>query len=316
MSLASILETQQKLILFGGKGGVGKTTCAASAAVKLARSGQRTLVFSTDPAHSLADSLGFALNNTVQPVAGEPNLFALEVNAAQMLEQFKAEYGDEITDLFKTATYLDDQDIENVTSLDIPGLDELMSFKRIMDFLDEEAYDRYVVDTAPTGHTLRLLNLPDLIDNWVKMLAKMKWKYRYMVQRFSGKNIEEKEDFLFVLKRTVKKVRAILKDSAQSEFVPVTIAEAMGVLETRRLAAELREIEVPVKHLVINNLIPADVTGGFYEKRRATQQKYVAQLREEFTHLEITEVPLQPDEIRGLDALRGVGDILFAPPAR
>ncbi len=311
MSLSNILNSQQKLILFGGKGGVGKTTCAASTAVKLARSGQRTLVFSTDPAHSLADSLGLKLSNEVQAIPEIENLFALEVNAAQMLETFKEEYGDDITDLFKTATYLDDQDINDVTSLDIPGLDELMSFKRIMDFLDEQTYDRYVVDTAPTGHTLRLLNLPDLVDRWIKMLAKMKWKYRYMVQRFSGKNPEDSEDFLFVLKRTVKKVRAILKDPTQSEFVPVTIAEAMGVYETRRLIADLREMEVPVKHLVINNLIPEAAADGFYRKRRETQLKYVAQLRAEFAALEITELPLQGDEIRGFEALRTVGDLLF-----
>ncbi|MDP2942356.1 MAG: ArsA family ATPase [Candidatus Omnitrophota bacterium] len=201
MALTGLKEDALKLILFGGKGGVGKTTCASSAGLYLAKEGFKTLVISTDPAHSLSDSLGQKIGDEVKEVRGVNKLSALEVNAQIALSQFKIRYEGQIKKIFDTSTYLDQEDIDAFFALPIPGIDEVMGFKAIVDLIDEAKFDKYIVDTAPTGHALRLLALPQLLNEWIKVLAKMRWKYRYMIESFSGKyNPEEGDVFIVEMK--------------------------------------------------------------------------------------------------------------------
>ena len=146
-----------RLLFFGGKGGVGKTTCAAAAALHYAsRSPQGSyLLVSTDPAHSLADSLG-----DFQP---PHNLKVLEFNAQNSLDTFKARHRSKFAEIAARGTFLDEEDIRRLLDLSLPGLDELMALLSIAGWAESQAYDLIVVDTAPTGHTLRLLTTPDLI---------------------------------------------------------------------------------------------------------------------------------------------------------
>ena len=195
MALTGLLKPELKLLLFGGKGGVGKTTCATSTALYLAKD-FKTLLFSTDPAHSVADSLGLKIGDEIKEVKGIKNLSALEISAEKALSMFKIEYDVEIRRLFDTSTYLDKDDIDSILGLPIPGIDEVMGFKTIVDLIEEGKFDKYIVDTAPTGHALRLLTLPELLDDWIKVMAKMRWKYRYMVERFAGRySPDEADDF-------------------------------------------------------------------------------------------------------------------------
>ena len=204
MALTGLLKPELKLLLFGGKGGVGKTTCATSTALYLAKD-FKTLLFSTDPAHSVADSLGLKIGDEIKEVKGIKNLSALEISAEKALSMFKIEYDVEIRRLFDTSTYLDKDDIDSILALPIPGIDEVMGFKTIVDLIEEGKFDKYIVDTAPTGHALRLLTLPELLDDWIKVMAKMRWKYRYMVERFAGRySPDEADDFLLSMKKTVK----------------------------------------------------------------------------------------------------------------
>jgi len=172
MGLKGLKETPLKLILFGGKGGVGKTTCACGTALYLAKD-FKTLILSTDPAHSLADSLGQKLGYQPKEIKAIKNLSALEVNAEKALSKFKTEHGNEIKKIVETGTNLDTEDIDSVFALPIPGMDEVMGFKTMVDLVDEAKFDKYIVDTAPTGHALRLLTSPRLLDDWVKVMAKM-----------------------------------------------------------------------------------------------------------------------------------------------
>ncbi len=193
-----------KLILLGGKGGVGKTTCASSIALYLAEH-FKTLLFSTDPAHSLSESLGQKIGDEITEVRGVKNLYALEISAEKAFSIFKSEYGEEIRKILDTSTYLDQEDIDSFLALSIPGIDEVMGFKTIVNLVEEEKYEKYVVDTAPTGHALRLLSLPKILDEWIKLMAKMRWKYRYMVERFSGTyNPDEADKFILDMKKSVK----------------------------------------------------------------------------------------------------------------
>jgi arsenite-transporting ATPase len=302
MCLTGLEDNALKLILFGGKGGVGKTTCAAGAAVFLAAD-FKTLLLSTDPAHSISDSLEQQIGNEIKEVKGVKNLFALELNAEKALAEFKTEYGEEIKKILDTSTNLDQEDIESVFSLSIPGLDEVMGFKTIMDLMDEGEFGKYIVDTAPTGHALRLLTMPQLLDDWVKMLAKLRWKYRYMIKTFSGKYApDEADDFLLNMKRTINKIEELLKDHDRCEFIAVTIPEDMAVQETSRLINSLSEYGVKVKQLVINNVLePRDCE--FCRERRKEQDKYISRIRKTFGNLKTTIMDLQPREVKGVNAL-------------
>jgi arsenite-transporting ATPase len=310
MALTGLREDALKLILFGGKGGVGKTTCASSTGFYLAKD-FKTLLVSTDPAHSLSDSLGQTIGSEIKEVKGIKNLSALEISAEKAFSQFKLEYEDEIKKILDTSTYLDQEDIDSIFALPIPGMDEVMGFKTIVDLIEEAKFDKYIVDTAPTGHALRLLTLPDLLDDWIKVMAKMRWKYRYMVETFAGKyKPDEGDDFLLTMKKTVKRIENLLKDQNRCEFIAVTIPEDMAILETERLIKSLNEYGIKVKQLVINNVIESQDC-EFCQERRKEQEKYIERIKKKFGNLKTTITPLQPKEVKGIDSLNSFREFLF-----
>jgi arsenite-transporting ATPase len=311
MALTGLKEDALKLILFGGKGGVGKTTCASSTGLYLANNNKNTLLISTDPAHSLSDSLGQKIGDEIKDVKGIENLSALETSAEKALSKFKMEYDDELRRLFDTSTYLDKEDIDSILALPIPGIDEVMGFKTIVDLIEDGKFDKYVVDTAPTGHALRLLTLPELLDDWIKVMARMRWKYRYMVTSFAGKyKPDSADDFLMSMKKTVKKIEGLLKDQNRCEFIVVTIPEDMAILETERLVNTLGMYGIKVKQLVINNVLELGDC-GFCRERKKGQEKYIEQIRRKFNNLMITITPLQPREVKGIKALENFKERLF-----
>ena len=312
MGLIGLKEGALRLILFGGKGGVGKTTCAASTALSLAKEGFKTLVISTDPAHSLSDSLGQKIGDEIKEAKGIENLSALEISAEKALSEFKIEYEAEIRKILDTSTYLDQEDIDTILSLPIPGVDEVMGFKAIMDLIEEARFDKYIIDTAPTGHALRLLTLPGLLDEWIKVMARMRWKYRYMVETFTGKyNPDEGDDLLLTMKKTVKGIKGLLKDEERCEFIPVTIPEDMAILETERLVNNLNKYGIKVRQLVVNNVLVLEGACRFCRERWKGQQRYINQIRERFSTLKITIAPLQPVEVKGIDALNNFKEPLI-----
>lgn len=319
--MTGLREEALKLILFGGKGGVGKTTCASTAGLYLAKD-FKTLLISTDPAHSLADSLGQEIGSEIRPVRGIKNLSALEVSAEKALSQFKIKHQEQIRKILDTSTYLDQEDIDSIFNLPIPGIDEVMGFKTIVDTIDEAKFDKYIVDTAPTGHALRLLTLPQLLDDWIKVMAKMRWKYRYMVETFSGKyNPDQGDDFLVEMKKTVKRIESLLRDSNSCEFIAVTIPEEMAILETERLVNSLNKYEIKVKQLVINNVLSLEQKFGwrgkgtnceFCRQRSQAQQEYIQRIKRKFSHLKMTVMPLQPQEVKGVESLGNLQEFLFS----
>jgi len=290
----------------------------------LAKEGFKTLVISTDPAHSLSDSLGQRIGDEIKEVPltyfplpkGERvrvrgQLSAMEVNAKKALSQFKIKYESQIKKIFDTSTYLDQEDVDSMFALPIPGIDEVMGFKTIIDLIDEAKFDKYIVDTAPTGHALRLLSLPKLLDEWIKVLAKMRWKYRYMVESFSGKyNPDEGDDFLVDMKKTVKKIEDLLKDRKRCEFVAVTIPEDMAILETERLVSDLNEYGIKVKQLLVNNVLESRDC-QFCRERSKAQEEYIGKIRNKFSNLKNTVLPLQAIEVKGIEALDKFSGRLF-----
>jgi len=317
MALTELLQKPLQFIMFGGKGGVGKTSMAAATSLRFAeeyahrRANEKILIFTTDPAPSLADSFGQKIGNEPTAIQGAKNLFAMEIDAKKVLEEFKKEYGKDILDILQQGTYLADEEAEEIFSLDIPGLDEVMGLKKITDFMESNEYGLYIVDTAPTGHTLRLLALPELLDDWIKFLASLRWKYHAMVRQFAREErIENADKFLLEMKKTVKKVRELLQDEKRTEFIVVTIAESMGVRETEDLIQSLEEFHIPSRHIIINNIFPASGC-DFVKTRRKLQEKYIHEIKEGFAGHRVTEIALQPQEIQGFAGLRSLGKQLF-----
>jgi arsenite-transporting ATPase len=288
------------LLLFGGKGGVGKTSGAVAAALKLAQAAPQSafLLISTDPAHSLADSLA--------GMAPPPNLQVTELNAQECLAAFKRRHGPKLYAIASRGTFLDQSDISRFLDLSLPGLDELMASLEIAGLVATRRYQTIVVDTAPTGHTLRLLAMPALLRNWLGALDALLAKHRYMRKLYGGAvNHDEIDAFLEGLAGSVKQMQALLRDSRHSRFVPVMLAEAMSLSETRSLLAELKRAQVPVNDIVVNRLFP-EAACPLCADARVQQSRVLSEL---FTSRDLSPytwwgVPLYPKEVRGAESLK------------
>ena len=298
-----------KLVLFGGKGGVGKTTCAAAAALELAAAGHRTLLASTDPAHSLSDALEQEIGPDIQAVKGVRNLFALEISAERLFLKFKEDHGQELRHLVETGTYLNAEDLDDLSSLSIPGLDEVMALKELVDLVERGEYEYYLLDTAPTGHALRLLALPDLVEQWIRVLARLRYKYRMIIGRIAHREIHEPaDDLLFALKRGVRCLDELLHDPERCEFLVVTLPEAMVIAETGRLIEELGRQRIPVRHLVVNHVVSAErVSCPFCHERWQGQRRLLQESMASFTALKVFQLLERARPIRGLAQLRELG---------
>jgi arsenite-transporting ATPase len=308
LSFQAFADPSLKLLFVGGKGGVGKTTFASCVALHLAETYHfKTLIISTDPAHSLADSLMQPIGNRITAIRNAENIFALELNAQQALIDFISQYEPEIRKMIDTSSYLDSEDVDSMIHLPVPGMDEVMGLKTISDLVSKEEFDKYIIDTAPTGHALRLVMMPETLDNWIKTLAKMRWKYRTVMQTFSGKYMPDAADELLLeLKKTVKRIEQLLKDHQRCEFVPVVIPADMAIAETGRLIETLVKYGMIVKHLVINNVLAGQSSDPFFMEKQTEQQTYMATIERQFPALEKAVIALQPHEIHGLERLRNL----------
>lgn len=282
-----------QLLLFGGKGGVGKTTCAAAAALTLAQRFPQScfLLVSTDPAHSLADSLAGFLD--------APNLKVLELNAEESLQKFKSLHRSHLREIASRGTFLDDEDINQFLELSLPGMDELMAFLEISNWVKERRYDFIVVDTAPTGHTLRLLAMPQLMGKWLQALNALLAKHRYLKNLFAHSAArDELDEFLADLSTSTEEMVALLRDPDRCQFVPVVLAEELSVRETVLLTKELRRLKVPVADIVVNRLFPPnDCPVCRYGRRGQIEELRI--LLEEFRGRPVWGVPLHSAEVRG-----------------
>lgn len=294
-----------QVLLFGGKGGVGKTTCAVASALTLAEShpDYRFLLVSTDPAHSLNDS-----------IAGShlpENLTSLEFDAKQAFDTFLREHQGFLKTIASRGTFLDDEDIDRFLSLSLPGLDELMGFLEIGRQIDEARYQTVILDTAPTGHTLRLLAMPQLIHPWLAALDALLGKHRYMKKLFSGSYEQDNVDhFLLDFSKAVEELHHLLQDSSRSLFVPVTIPESMALSETVRLVQELDRSDIPVTDILINRIHPQDSCQScqycqYESARQATTIQEMSQSLGLNRGYNFWGLPLSPTEIIGKTSLLG-----------
>lgn len=312
---AACLADCPRLLMFTGKGGVGKTTCSALAAIAFAECGLDTLVFSTDPAHSLADSLGVRLGPGLAPVAGVAHLWGLEIDAAAALAGWKQRFGEGMAELLTSASYLDDEDVAALLDLELPGLDELMGLQQIIELLAAEPprFRHLVWDSAPTGHTLRLLELPALIDHWVRALAGIQWKYRELPFPVGPAAQPDESDLLLTLKRTIRQCQELMRDPRRTRLVPVTTPEPMAGAETVRLLRRLRSLQIPVQFVVINGVHPDRPECAFCSKRHRWMQEYLRQLGRNLAPLRLIALPASADAVYGVERLRRLAQAAPGP---
>ncbi|KAM3290278.1 ATPase GET3B [Capsicum chacoense] len=327
---------QRKYYMLGGKGGVGKTSCAASLAVKFANNGHPTLVVSTDPAHSLSDSFAQDLTGgTLVAVEGLYSpLFALEVlNPEKAKDEFRSATqisgGSGIKDFMDgmglgvLAEQLGELKLGELLDTPPPGLDEAIAISKVMQFLESQEYNmftRVVFDTAPTGHTLRLLSLPDFLDKSIGKILKLRQKIASATSAIKsvfgqeGTPKPDAADKLERLRERMIKVRELFRDTTSTEFIIVTIPTVMAISESSRLCASLKKEDVPVKRLIANQVLPLSASDcKFCAMKRKDQSRALDMIQndQELSSLMLVQAPLVDVEIRGVPALQFLGDIVW-----
>ena len=294
-----------RLLLFGGKGGVGKTTTSTSTAVGLADAGLKVLLVSSDPAHSTSDSLGVQLNSSPIEVEGVPGLWGLELDP-------EARISDHIPKLTESlGPLMGGESLDmNASEMVLPGLDEAMAFDELLKHLENPDWDVIVFDTAPTGHTLRFLALPEIIEKWADKIIKMhRVTGGIRAMMFGAKDGEKMKNELDKFRRRVLHVRRILCNPDVTRFTLVTIPEKMGVNETVRAHQALAEFNLPVSGCVINRMTP-DLDHEFIQTRRINEKSNVELLKSQLPDLHLHEVELKDTDIHGLESLRGMSSEL------
>jgi arsenite/tail-anchored protein-transporting ATPase len=295
------------LLFFGGKGGVGKTSCAAASALYAALKGKKTLILSTDPAHSLSDSFEKKIDKDITNLA--ENLDALELNSEVLLQEYKKKNGDLIKQIADEGTFFSKEDIQKFFDLSLPGMDELMALIEVLDILEEKKYDLLILDTAPTGHTIRLLESPELMSSYVNVLMSMRQKHRVVVKMMVGRYVKDNADkFIEKMQLDVERIRKILSDSSKTVFVPVMIPEAMSIIETEKLVNVLKNNKISIGKILINNVLNGECE--FCKIKNQEQKKYIKDIRDKFSRFEIKEIPLFPHDISG-KSLEVLSKILF-----
>ena len=248
-----LLDRLPTWILIGGKGGVGKTTCAAALAQRSAARGDTTLLLSTDPARSLGDALGSSLGGRPAPVPGRPGLYAFQLDPVAARDAFLDRWRDVLVTIVDRGTYLDREDISGLVDAALPGADEAMALLTLLDLEREGDWRRIIVDTAPTGHTLRLLELPRTFSALVALLDLMQEKHRFMVRALTHRyGVDDADRFLETVRQRVDALRETLGDRSRAAMVMVTRPEPLVVAETARYLEALPAMPMSLAALVVN----------------------------------------------------------------
>lgn len=300
-----------RILLYTGKGGVGKTSVAAASALLCAERGYRTIVLSTDIAHSLADALNLQLGP--EPVEIAPNLWGQEPDVFFNVQRYWQTIQAYVADLFAWHG-LDDVMAEEMTIL--PGMDELGSLLWIADHMDQGRFDVIVVDAAPTGETLRLLSLPEASHWWVERIAPIGRRVSRLggplLQKMIGVPVPEPAVFEAAerLLRRLAHVHQILADPDLTSVRVVLNLEKMSIAEAERSFTYFHLYGYPSDLVIANRVIPAGVS-GFLDTWRQTQQRYLPEVEQAFAPVPVRIVPYFEHEMVGVDQLRELGRAAF-----
>lgn len=318
----------RRFIIVGGKGGVGKTSISASLAVSFASLGQKTLIISTDPAHSLSDSLDQDISGgEIHKIDGIDNLYGMEISVDDVGDDLRA-----VTGLEDGETVRDDllsglsamgigmDDMGGLMDSMPPGVDEAMALAKVVQIIEGDEfsdYKRILFDTAPTGHTLRLLALPDFLDSFLGRLMKLRMKmanFGNMIKGMFGGGTPQRDNSMEILEKlreNMGKVQALFRNAETTEFMIATIPTIMAANESGRLSEALKMENIQVNEVIINQIMPENLDCKFCSVRSRGQQENLIYLRQLFAKYNISEVPFFDMEIRGIPGLQYMGNVLL-----
>jgi arsenite/tail-anchored protein-transporting ATPase len=305
-----------RLILMTGKGGVGKTSVAAATGLRCAELGYKTLVLSTDPAHSLADSFDLEMGH--EPTEVRPNLWGAELDALMELEGNWGAVKRYITQVLQ-ARGLDGVQAEELAIL--PGMDEIFGLVRMKRHYDEGTYDVLIIDSAPTGTALRLLSLPEVggwyMRKFYKPLQAVSVMLRPLVEPIFrpivGFSLPDKEvmDAPYEFYEQIEALQKVLMDNTTTSVRLVANPEKMVIKESLRAHAYLSLYNVSTDLVIANRIIPEEVTDPFFKRWKESQEKYRQELHDNFAPLPVKEVPLFSEEMCGMEALDRLKEVLY-----
>ena len=319
----------RRIIFVGGKGGVGKTTTAGALALMAGEAGRSTLLVSTDPAHSLGDVFDIRVGNVETPLA--PNLTGLEIDPEAEALRHIATVKMSMKSLVAPKMY---GEIERQLEFarHSPGTMEAALLERMADLMTDarSRFDLLIFDTAPTGHTIRLLSLPELLSAWTDgMLGHQDRSRRLgeLLKVFGRDHSREDEfgmiggskeepddsrdggiqDILLTRRRKFHRARALLTDRTVTAFLLVLTAERLPILESKKTLDLLGKFDVPVAGMIVNRLLPPDAEGDFLRERRAQEHEYRDEIDKTFSSLRRVHLDLLPHDVHGVETLREIG---------
>ena len=301
-----------RVILVTGKGGVGKTTVSAATAIRAADLGYRTLVTSTDPAHSLADAYQVALGDSATEVT--PRLYAQQIDSQQRLEESWGAVRDHLTELFDWSG-LKGVEAEELTVF--PGMDELFSLASVRDHVRSGNYDVVIVDCAPTAETLRLLSLPEVLSWYMEKMfpigRRVAKVVRPVITKMSSLPMADDEVFeaVAMFYERLDGIREILSDAEMTSARLVMNPEKMVISEARRTYTYLGLFGYSVDSAVVNRMLPDTVTDPYFKRWREIQQEHEVAIQEGFAGIDIRALRLFDEEMVGTEKLRIVGEELY-----
>jgi arsenite-transporting ATPase len=306
MSLASLDGAGARVIMFGGKGGVGKTTMSATMALHYAMAGKKTLIVSSDLSPSLSDIFETEIGSQEKPIPGMAGLYGLEINPDEVMQRWKVKFGPQVYEAAATLVDMPYDDLVDYAAM-APGIQEEFMLDFILERVKGGDYDIVVWDTAPGGDTLRLLDLPYRFLQHLRAAPRI---YLGVRDKLKLKQVP----FLDLIESwsdLANEITEFFKDPASTAFVMVTIPEALGVYQTRRLFDGFERFGLETHHLIINHVI-TDPDSDFLKAKQDMQTPYIRQLRAEYgQQMNIIQVPEFAHEVKGLQRLGTLENVLF-----
>ncbi|GAB7334141.1 hypothetical protein MBLNU13_g06212t1 [Cladosporium sp. NU13] len=322
-SLQNILDQKSlKWIFVGGKGGVGKTTTSCSLAVQMAKARKSVLLISTDPAHNLSDAFGVKFGKDARPVPGVENLAAMEIDPNGSIQDLISAGGDDAQEAMQGLGGVGNmfQDM----AFSIPGVDEAMSFAEVLKQVKGMEYEVVIFDTAPTGHTLRFLQFPTVMEKALEKLSQLSKQFGPMLNSVlgargglpNGQNLDDVLKKMEDLRETIAEVNKQFKNADLTTFIPVLIPEFLSLYETERMIQELGSYEIDTHAMVVNQLLFPSASNPCAQcnSRRKMQKKYLEQIDDLYGEdFNVVKMPLLVEEVRGTDSIRSFSKMLVEP---
>ncbi|KAL8746047.1 MAG: hypothetical protein Q9190_001885 [Brigantiaea leucoxantha] len=321
-TLGSVLNQKSlRWIFVGGKGGVGKTTTSCSLSIQLAKVRKSVLLISTDPAHNLSDAFNQKFGKEARLVNGFTNLSAMEIDPNGSIQDLLKEGGEGAEQAMQEMGGLGSmmQDL----AFSIPGVDEAMSFAEVLKQVKSLSYEVIVFDTAPTGHTLRFLQFPTVMEKALAKLSQLSTQFGPMLNSVigargglpGGQQLDEVLAKMESLRETIGEVNTQFKNADMTTFVCVCIPEFLSLYETERMIQELASYEIDTHAIVVNQLLFPKKSNDCEQcnARRKMQKKYLEQIEELYDEFNVVKMPLLVEEVRGKEKLESFSEMLVNP---